>query len=125
NWYTNQNNFFRIIRNFVLDTTSIPASNYGTGIHWQVAQATSLQNIRFEMSSAPGNLHQGIYMENGSGGFMADLIFNNGHYGAFFGNQQFTTRNLVFNGQSAAAIYTSYDWGWTFKSLTISNVPVG
>ena len=37
NWYTNQNNFFRQIRNFVIDLTGLPA-NTGTGLHWQVAQ---------------------------------------------------------------------------------------
>lgn len=36
------------------------------GIHWQVAQATSLQNIEIRQSTAPGNNHQGIFMENGS-----------------------------------------------------------
>lgn len=37
NWYTNQNNFYRQIRNFVIDLTAMPASA-GAGIHWQVAQ---------------------------------------------------------------------------------------
>ena len=37
NWYTNQNNFFRQIRNFVIDLTAMP-SDVGAGIHWQVAQ---------------------------------------------------------------------------------------
>jgi hypothetical protein len=41
-----------------------------------VSQATSLVNIRVEMSQATGNNHQGIFMENGSGGFMSDLYFN-------------------------------------------------
>ena len=45
NWYTNQNNFFREIRNFVLDTTDIPAQNYGTGIHWQVSYTYLAQII--------------------------------------------------------------------------------
>ena len=31
NWYTNQNNFFRQIRNFVIDLTSLP-SNTGAGV---------------------------------------------------------------------------------------------
>lgn len=31
NWYTNQNNFFRQIRNFVIDLTSL-SSNTGTGV---------------------------------------------------------------------------------------------
>jgi hypothetical protein len=84
NWYTNQNNFFRSVRNFIIDTTAQPAET-GTGIHWQVAQATSLINIHFEMSTADGNKHQGIFMDNGSGGFMSDLSFNGGATGAFFG----------------------------------------
>ena len=41
NWYTNTNNFFRQIRNFVIDLTALPASS-GIGIHWQVAQVWSL-----------------------------------------------------------------------------------
>lgn len=32
---------------------------------------------------------------------------------------------MIFTGQSSTAIYTNYDWGWTFKNLQISNVPVG
>lgn len=124
NWYTNQNNFFRQIRNFVIDLTAMPASA-GTGIHWQVAQATSLQNIRFEMvKGGDNNKQQGIFMDNGSGGFMSDLVFNGGNYGAFLGNQQFTTRNLVFNDVNTA-IYMNWNWLWTFKSLTINNCKLG
>ena len=48
NWFTNQNNFFRQVRNFIIDTTAMPVG-VGAGIHWQVAQATSLQNIVFNM----------------------------------------------------------------------------
>ena len=102
-WYTNQNNFFRSIRNFVVDLTDMPKGS-GAGIHWQVGQATSLQNIRFEMVKGGGdaNQQQGIFMDNGSGGFMADLTFNGGNYGMFLGNQQFTTRNLTFNDCNTA-----------------------
>ncbi|KAL8686385.1 MAG: hypothetical protein Q9224_005462, partial [Gallowayella concinna] len=124
NWYTNQNNFFRQIRNFVIDLTAMPATA-GAGIHWQVAQATSLQNIRFEMiKGGDDNKQQGIFMDNGSGGFMTDLIFNGGNYGAFLGNQQFTTRNLVFNDVNTA-IFMNWNWLWSFKSLTINNCKVG
>lgn len=39
----------------------VPAERpQGTCIHWQVSQATSLANIRFEMSAAPGTAHQGM-----------------------------------------------------------------
>ncbi|KAK0284563.1 hypothetical protein LTR35_005473 [Friedmanniomyces endolithicus] len=73
NWYINQNNFFRQVRNFVIDITGI-SGNTGAGIHWQVAQATSLQNIVFNMKKGTDSEQQGIFMDNGSGGFMGDLI---------------------------------------------------
>ena len=125
NWYTNQNNFFRQIRNFVIDLTAMPSSE-GAGIHWQVAQATSLQNIRFEMVKGgdDGNKQQGIFMDNGSGGFMTDLTFNGGNYGMFLGNQQFTTRNITFNGVGTA-VYMNWNWLWTLKSLSINNCGIG
>ncbi|CUS11856.1 unnamed protein product [Tuber aestivum] len=123
NWYTNQNNFFRSVRNLVIDTTAMPLGA-GTGIHWQVAQASSLINLRFEMSQAEGNSHQGIFMDNGSGGFMSDLIFNGGKFGAFFGNQQFMTRKLTFNN-CETAIYMNWNWAWTFKSVSINNCKIG
>lgn len=125
NWYTNQNNFFRQIRNFVLDTTAMPFTA-GAGIHWQVAQATSLQNIVFNMRTDGGtaNAQVGIFMDNGSGGFMSDLTFNGGKYGAFFGNQQFTTRNLTFNN-CQTAIFMNWNWAWTLQGVTINNAGVG
>ena len=85
-WYANQNNFYRQVRNLVLDLTAQPIGT-GTGIHWQVAQATSLQNIVFNMRVGGGtsNQQQGIFMDNGSGGFMRDLIFNGGGIAFFLG----------------------------------------
>jgi hypothetical protein len=77
NWWNNQNvgvvcllflrtslisaakNFFRSVRNFVIDVTRVPPSVAATGIHWQVGQATSLINIDFKMSAAAGTKHQG------------------------------------------------------------------
>ncbi|KAK8189827.1 pectate lyase superfamily protein-domain-containing protein [Phyllosticta capitalensis] len=124
NWYTNQNNFFRQIRNLVIDLTAMPSSS-GAGIHWQVAQATSLQNIRFEMvKGGSSNKQQGIFMDNGSGGFMVDLTFNGGNIGAFLGSQQFTTRNLTFNDCNTA-IFMNWNWGWTFKGVTVNNCGIG
>lgn len=96
----------------------------GVAIHWQVAQATSLVNIHFELSQADGTRHQGILMDNGSGGFMSDLSFNGGYRCAFLGNQQFTTRNLKFTN-CKTAIYMNWDWQWTFKSVTIDNCGIG
>ncbi|OZJ02108.1 hypothetical protein BZG36_05282 [Bifiguratus adelaidae] len=124
NWYTNQNNFFRQVRNFVIDLTQTPATSSSTGVHWQVAQATSLTNLVFEMSTAPNTAHQGIFMEDGSGGFISDLIFNGGKFGMWVGNQQFTSRNLAFNGPQTA-IYMNWNWAWTFKSIFINNAQTG
>lgn len=125
NWFTNQNNFFRQIRNFKIDLTGLPMTT-GTGIHWQVAQATSLQNIQFDMveDASEQNAQQGIFMENGSGGFMTDLVFNGGKYGAFFGSQQFTARNLEFNN-CQTAIYQIWNWIWNYHGITINNCKVG
>ncbi|OXA60273.1 probable glucan endo-1,3-beta-glucosidase ARB_02077 [Folsomia candida] len=124
NWYTNQNNFFRQVRNFVIDLTRTPSASATTGIHWQVAQATSLFNIRFVMSRTLGTQHQGIWMENGSGGFMSDLRFEGGKYGMWVGNQQFLSRALEFDGCDTA-VYMNWNWQWTFKDLTISNCRIG
>ncbi|KAJ6785862.1 hypothetical protein PWT90_10961 [Aphanocladium album] len=33
-WYINQNNFYRQVRNFVIDMTAGPAHDYIAGIHW-------------------------------------------------------------------------------------------
>ena len=124
NWFTNQNNFFRQVRNFVIDIRQIKGGTVGAGIHWQVAQATSLQNINFIMSEADGNTQQGIFMDNGSGGFMSDLTFTGGNMCAFLGSQQFTSRNLTFNN-CKTAIFMNWNWGWVFHGITINGGETG
>ncbi|KAJ7290151.1 exo-beta-1,3-glucanase [Mycena rebaudengoi] len=124
-FYTNQNNFMRSVRNFVIDVRRVPSTvPQGTGIHWQVAQATSLMNIRIEMSTAADTAHQGIWMENGSGGFLGDLTLNGGNFGMWVGNQQFTVRNVTINN-AKTAILNHWNWGWTFQGITINNCGVG
>lgn len=125
NWYTNQNNFFRQIRNFKIDLTGQPKTT-GTGIHWQVAQATSLQNIEFNMikDKSADNKQQGIFSDNGSGGFMTDLTFNGGAIGAFWGAQQFTTKNIKFNG-CKTAVYMNWNWAWTLQGLDVEDCDIG
>jgi glucan 1,3-beta-glucosidase len=116
--------FFRQIRNFVIDMRSIATSVVVSGIHWPTAQATSLQNLRFEMSTASGVQTQGIFIEEGSAGYAGDLIFNGGNVGAAMGNQQYTMRNLTFNN-CVTAIHMFWDWGWTYKNLNINNCQQG
>ncbi|KAK5636635.1 hypothetical protein RRF57_012347 [Xylaria bambusicola] len=127
NWYINQNNFFRQIRNFIIDMTEMPTGNgkASAGIHWQVAQATSLQNIIFNMNPATSdNYQKGLFIENGSGGFMADLTFNGGGIGADIGSQQYTTRNLTFNNCNTA-IHMIWDWLWLMQGVTINGGQLG
>ncbi|KAF8516954.1 exo-beta-1,3-glucanase [Hysterangium stoloniferum] len=123
-WYINQNNFFRSVRNFIIDLRQMPPKSGATGLHWQVSQATSLTNVVVEMSREPGNTHQGMFMENGSGGYMGDLIFRGGRYGIWIGNQQFTVRNLTIE-DAQTGIYAVWNWGWTFQRLTIRNCMIG
>ncbi|KAH8886405.1 pectin lyase-like protein [Thozetella sp. PMI_491] len=116
------NVFFTQVRNLVFDLTEVNGTAFG--IHWPSSQATSIQNCVFKMSKGPQYEHTGIFIEEGSGGFMSDLVFLGGKYGAQFGNQQYTMRNLTFDG-SDTAIWQLWDWGWTYKSLTIKNCDVG
>lgn len=59
------NVFYRQIRNFIIDMRQIPYTTGATGVHWPTAQATSLQNLVFKMSDAPGTQHVGILSEGG------------------------------------------------------------
>jgi hypothetical protein len=56
--YLNTNNFLRSIRNFKMDVTRTDRYAYVCGIHWQVAQGTSLENIEFYMEEHPETTQQ-------------------------------------------------------------------
>ena len=123
-WYQNQNNFWRNVRNFVLDTTLVPKTVQMHGIHWQVAQASSIMNCVFISSQEVGNKHIGVFMDNGSSLFMEDLIFIGGMYGAFFGNQQFNVRNLTFTSCDTG-LFQNWGWVWSYKSLSFNQCRIG
>ncbi|OAX79997.1 hypothetical protein ACJ72_05678, partial [Emergomyces africanus] len=133
NWYINQNQFFRQIRNFIFDMTEMPLSTsendqplVPTGIHWQVSQACSLQNLVFNMPKATdGNkaTHVGIFMENGSGGFVSDLEFNGGSIGWRAGSQQYTAINIKFN-DCLTAVQMVWDWGFNWQRVEVDNAAI-
>ncbi|KAF2151285.1 glycoside hydrolase family 55 protein [Myriangium duriaei CBS 260.36] len=124
-WYQNQNNFWRHVRNFILDMTAMPVHASMSGLHWQVAQGTSVQNVIINMAPASDKNDQtGIFMDNGSGGWFEDIVFNGGGTGFFAGNQQWSARNLTFNGCNTA-IYQNWNWVFTYKSITINNCKIG
>jgi hypothetical protein len=130
-WYINQNQFYRQIRNFVLDMTAMNWTNYDhgqeyvpTGIHWQVAQSTSLQNIYFKMpvsTASQTTTAVGVFMENGSGGFVSDLEFFGGNIGFRAGSQQYTARNLQFTS-CLTGVSMIWDWGFTWKNINFKSV---
>ncbi len=123
-WSQNQNTFYRQVRNFNFDLTNAP--NDTVAIHWQVAQATQLQNINIKLApkTRPGNRQVGINMENGSGGFFSDISVTGGFRAFSLGSQQFTTRNLRADG-AKEAFYFTYVWTWTLSQITITNCDVG
>ncbi|KAI5926494.1 putative Exo-beta-1,3-glucanae [Camillea tinctor] len=118
------NVFFRQMKNLVIDTTDVAPSVELSAIHWTVSQATSLQNIVFKMSTNPDNMHSGMFIAEGSGGFFSDLVFHGGRYGLNVGNQQFTSRNLTFENVNTA-INLFWDWSWTYQGISINNCKVG
>ncbi|KAG8957022.1 hypothetical protein FRC00_004571 [Tulasnella sp. 408] len=121
-WWQNQNNFFKSVRQYKIDLTRAP--NSASGLHWQVAQATTLVDIVVNMRQDKDTQQRGMWMENGSGGFMSDLTFNGGKTAMEVGNQQFTVRNVVVkNAQTAVQMY--WNWGWTFQRFRFQNTTVG
>ncbi|KAK0732416.1 pectate lyase superfamily protein-domain-containing protein, partial [Apiosordaria backusii] len=136
NWYIPQNQFFRQIRNFVFDLTSMPAATdengqplVPTGIHWQVSQACTLQNLLFRMPTADdlggkSPTHVGIFTENGSGGFVSDLVFEGGAIGWRVGSQQYTATSLQFRNCSTA-VDMVWDWGFNWHKIEIDGGSIG
>lgn len=122
--WNSTNNFFRQIRNLIIDTTALPPEFPAVGIHWPSSQATSITNCAFYLSRVQGNKHTGLFIEEGSGGLLNDLAFYGGGNATVLGNQQYTARNLWFSGADVA-IFIPWNWGWTYKSLYIENCRVG
>ncbi|KAI0097347.1 glycoside hydrolase family 55 protein [Nemania sp. FL0031] len=121
-YYINTANFYRQIRNLIIDITKTRDSQMVTCLHYQVAQATSVQDL--ELIAAAGSSQTGIYAENGSGGQISDIVFRGGAAGIYGGTQQFTAQRLTFDG-CTTGVQTIWDWGWVWKSITMKNVGVG
>lgn len=118
------NVFWRQVANFVIDTTLVPAQTKIAGIHWPSSQATSLSNIVFRSSEASNTQHQGLFIEEGSGGYIGDLVFHGGAQALAIGNQQFTMRNITVH-KAQTAIKQQWSWGWTYKGVSINDCGVG
>ncbi len=62
-------------------------------------------------------------MENGSGGFMADLSFNGGAFGMWISNQQFVP--LVYRSLIRMASSSSVIFRFTIHNVVITNADTG
>ena len=118
------NVFWRQVANLVIDVSSVAPETLISGIHWPSSQATSLSNIVFRMSEEPGTQHQGLFIEEGSGGYMGDLVFYGGAEAMSMGNQQFTMRNITVHN-ARTAVHQLWSWGWTYQGVSINNCEVG
>ncbi|KAI0402848.1 pectate lyase superfamily protein-domain-containing protein [Xylaria palmicola] len=121
-WYINTARFYSQIRNIRIDIRATNAGAYVAALHYQVAQATTIENVELIADSA--TTQQGMYAENGSGGVMSDITFTGGNFGIYGGSQQFSAARLTFNGCNTA-VQTIWDWGWVWKSITVNNAQVG
>ncbi|KAH7088292.1 exo-beta 1,3 glucanase-like protein [Paraphoma chrysanthemicola] len=113
------NIFLRQIRNLVIDGTAVAPTRGFQGIHWPASQATTIQNVKIRMTQSASSVHAGIFVENGSGGHMADLDIEGGLYGMNIGNQQFTMRNVKIS-KAQVGISQIWNWGWLYSGLSIS-----
>ncbi|KAI0814551.1 glycoside hydrolase family 55 protein [Xylaria sp. FL0064] len=120
--YINTANFYRQIRNVIIDVTLTRDAQMVCCLHYQVAQATSLQNVK--LVAKAGSSQIGIYAENGSGGQISDVEFNGGAMGIYGGSQQFTAQRWTFDG-CTTGVQVIWDWGWVWKSTVMTNVDVG
>ncbi|KAL1890787.1 hypothetical protein Sste5346_008112 [Sporothrix stenoceras] len=121
-WYINTARFYSQIRNFRIDISAVYKNALVCGLHYQVAQATSLENVEFIAKT--GMKQQGMFSENGSGGVMSDITFTGGDVGFYGGNQQFSALRMTFKGCTTAA-QIMWDWGWVWKSTIVDSVDVG
>lgn len=112
-----QSNFFRQVRNLIIDTEDT-ATSHVADLHWQVAQVASLSNVYISARTVAGTTQMGMFTENGSGGFMSDCTIAGGQYGIYGGNLQ------VFH-QTKASIFLLWDWGWTWAGQYLERAPIG
>ncbi|KAK4643814.1 hypothetical protein QC761_404880 [Podospora bellae-mahoneyi] len=118
------NVFWRQVAHFVFDLTDVAFDTEIAAIHWPSSQATSLSNVEFRLSEAPGTRHQGLFIEEGSGGYIGDLVFYGGNQAMIVGNQQFTFKNIaIYNARTAIEHFWS--WGWTYVGISITNCSTG
>ena len=72
-----------------------------------------------------GSGSKGLFCENGSGGWMADLVITGGTTGMQIGNQQWTMRNISISGSRSICLDLIWDWQFVLMGLNLANCPTG
>ncbi|PLB52583.1 exo-beta-1,3-glucanase [Aspergillus steynii IBT 23096] len=98
-------NFQIGIKNIVLDSTAIPASQNFNLLDWTVSQATQLANVGFKMPTGDSN-HVGLttQYDYNSNLIMNDLWFEGGSIGMKLSGQQWVFKSLKFTGTKIGVI---------------------
>ncbi|KAH8810931.1 pectin lyase fold/virulence factor [Xylogone sp. PMI_703] len=118
-------NFYIGVRNIILDTTSVPASNQMTALNRAVSQGTSLYNIQINMPDS--SQHSSIEMLSntgccggGSGTMLGDLKITGGLIGIHLSGQQYLFKSITFNGCNTAIKVDSQFFA-TFIDMNFNN----
>ncbi|KAF1731027.1 Glucan 1,3-beta-glucosidase [Beauveria bassiana] len=93
------------------------------GIHWQVAQATTIEETGILMSNASSTTQIGIFAENGSGGWMGDITISDGEYGILAGSQQYSASRISIIG-SQKCIGLIWNWVWSWSHLRLEDCKI-
>jgi glucan 1,3-beta-glucosidase len=71
-----EDSFMTLLKNVIIDTTSISADRQVTALQWGVAQGCGLTNVQIRMPSGPTH-HTGINLEQGSTIIVSDVVSRN------------------------------------------------
>jgi glucan 1,3-beta-glucosidase len=90
--------FFRTIKDLVLDTTAVPPAKSLSLILWSLSQGSQIQNVLFNMPVGSTG-HVGIQsIGANSPTFLNDLQFHGGAVGLHISDTQYQLKTMYFNG---------------------------
>lgn len=116
-------NFYQGIKNLIIDSTAVSNNTAITLLDWSVSQATQLTNVLFNMPDY--SLHTGVSTpEGGSGTYMGDLAFVGGKYGINLNNQQYSFKNISFNGCNTG-VYITHAFSLVMQGMSFVNCGTG
>jgi glucan 1,3-beta-glucosidase len=68
-----EDSFMTLLKNVIIDTTSLPADRQVAALQWGVAQGCGLTNVQIRMPSGPTK-HTGIFLKGGSTIIVSDTV---------------------------------------------------